>query len=181
MPDIKRTRLRTKQDLIADTRESANALIRAADMLPDEVWMSPTDSAGWTIRDHVAHVVWWDVATIAQMRDGITQQAALDISDIVWSRGIDAINEIIRAKSSEATPDDVRASWKTTQDDLLSLLASWLERTYQAPAREKGFEDEGEVRLIDVLADYLGGHYREHLAYIEAIASQRLIDLDAVP
>ena len=180
MPEIKRTRLRTRQDLMGDTRESAATLLRTVSRFPDDVWLQPTDPAGWTIRDHVAHVIWWDIATIAQMRDGITQQAALGISDIDWSTGIDAINAIIRAKSIDATPDDVRTRWQQTQDELQELLASWPERTYQAPAREKGFVDEGDVRLIDVLTDYLGGHYREHLAYITAIADQRLIDLDSV-
>jgi len=181
MPDIKRTRLRTKQDLIADAQAAADALFRYAERLPDELWLEPADAAGWNVRDHIAHVAWWDRADVAQMRDGAAQQATLGVSDVTWSRGIDAINEAIRAKTIEASPEDVRALWRQSQAELLALLASFPEKQYQAPAREVGFVDEGEVRLIDVLADYLGGHYREHLGYVTAIAQQRLVDLNAVP
>lgn len=181
MPEIKRTRLRTKQDLIADTRDAANALARYVDLLPDEVWLEPADAAGWTIRDHVAHVAWWDISDVARMRDGIAQPETLGISEATWSKGIDAINERIRAKTDNASPDEVRALWRQSQDDLFALLESYPEKQYQAPAREVGFEDEGETRLIDVLPDLLGSHYRQHLGYITAIASQRLVDLDAVP
>jgi uncharacterized protein (TIGR03083 family) len=181
MAEIKRTRLRTRQDLIADSREAATALARYVDLLPDEVWLEPTDAAGWTIRDHVAHVAWWDISDVARMRDGTAQRETLGVSEATWSKGIDAINEVIRAKTMDASPDEVRALWRDSQDALFALLESYPEKQYQAPAREVGFEDEGEVRLIDVLADFLGSHYREHLGYITAIASQRLVDLDAVP
>lgn len=181
MPEIKRTRLRTKQDLIADTRTSANALFRYAEKLPDEVWLEPTDAAGWTIRDHIAHVAWWDISDVARMRDGTAQPVTLAVSDVEWSKGIDAINEVIRARTIDASPAAVRTLWQESQSALLTLLASFPERQYQDPAREVGFTDEGEVRLIDVLTDLLGVHYREHLGYVTAIAEQRLVDLDAIP
>ncbi|MGC4105330.1 MAG: DinB family protein [Thermomicrobiales bacterium] len=181
MAEIKRTRLRTKQDLIADSREAANALFRYADLLPDEVWLEPTDAAGWNLRDHIAHVAWWDISDIARMRDGVPQRETLAISEVDWSKGIDTINEGIRTKTIAASPDDVRTLWRATQADLFTLLESYPEKQYQAPAREVGFEDEGEIRLIDVLADFLGSHYREHLGYITEIANQRLVDLDAIP
>ncbi|MGB3331082.1 MAG: DinB family protein [Thermomicrobiales bacterium] len=181
MAENKRTRLRTRQDLIADTREAATAFFRYAERQPDEIWLEPTDAAGWNLRDHVAHVAWWDISDIARMRDGASQPRTLGISDATWSKGIDPINEAIRAKTVDASPDAVRTLWRDTQAELFALLESWPEKRYQAPAREVGFEDEGETRLIDVLGDLLGEHYREHLGYITAIASQRLIDLDAVP
>lgn len=181
MPEIKRTRLRTKQDLIADARATATALFRYAELQPDEIWLEPTDAAGWNLRDHIAHVAWWDKADVAQMRDGASEQVVLGVSDAVWSKGVDAINEVIRARTIDASPDEVRALWQESQADLFALLASWPERQYQAPAREVGFVDEGEVRLIDVLTDLLGKHYREHLGYITAIARKGLVDLDAIP
>ncbi|MGC4192864.1 MAG: DinB family protein [Thermomicrobiales bacterium] len=181
MPNIKRTRLRTKQDLIADSRASSTALARYVDLLPDEVWLEPTDAAGWNIRDHVAHVAWWDRADIARMRDHAIQREFLGIDEVTWSKGIDAINEAIRARTLDASPDEVRQVWRKSQDELVALLESLSEQQYRAPARELGFEDEGETRLIDTLADYLGSHYREHLGYIQAIAAQRLVDLDAIP
>lgn len=181
VPEIKRTRLRTKKDLIADSREAADALFRYAERLPDELWLAPADAAGWNVRDHIAHVAWWDRAAVAQMRDGTAQQEALGVSDVTWSRGIDAINEAIRARTIDVSPQDVRALWRASQDDLLALLESFSEKRYQAPAREAGFVDEGEVRLIDVLADLLGGHYREHLAYVRAIAGPEPVEFDVIP
>jgi len=181
MAEIRRTRLRTKHDLLADTREAATTLARYVDLLPDEVWLEPADPAGWTIRDHVAHVAWWDLADVARMRDGTPQRDTLGVPEATWTRGIDAINEVIRAKTLTAPPDEVRALWRQSQDAVFTLLEAYPEKQYQAPAREVGFEDEGETRLIDVLADFLGAHYREHLGYITAIAAQRLVDLDAVP
>ena len=181
MPDIKRTRLRTKQDLIADTRDAATALTRYTDLLPDELWLEPADPAGWTIRDHLAHVAWWDLADVARMRDGTPQPHTLGVPEATWTRGIDAINEVIRAKTQDASPDEVRTLWRQSQHAVFALLEAYPEKQYQAPARKVGFTDEGETRLIDVLADVLGAHYREHLGYITTLAEQRLIDLDAVP
>jgi len=71
----------TADDFRRWTTERWQSFVDAADALSDEQWTGPTDTSGWTVKDHVAHVTRWDESLIALVRDGIPRQTTLRVPD----------------------------------------------------------------------------------------------------
>ena len=59
-----------KMELLAFMQDQWNGFVRASDALPDNVWLTTADAAGWSIRDHVGHVMVWTRAEIPLLTDG---------------------------------------------------------------------------------------------------------------
>jgi hypothetical protein len=90
-----------KVELLAYTEEHCRAFAAYTDTLSEAEWTEPTDTAGWSVKDHVAHLVVWGRTEVALLRHRIPMQKSLGISDAVWNAGFDSgnfdpINEEVR-------------------------------------------------------------------------------------
>jgi hypothetical protein len=168
-----RPSITTKQDLIAYTATAWDAFVACVDGLPDDRWTGPKDAAGWSVKDHVAHVTNWDRAVIEQLRNGMPMQATLGISDAAWSADSwDPMNDEIRRLAVDDSVQAVKAARDATWADLVALLGELGEDQLARPGAEAGLgvgERPLSEPVLQVLADYWGGHYGGHLACIKAI------------
>lgn len=55
--------------LVADLAEESAALDRLIDGLPETGWATPTPATGWRIREQIAHLAYFDEATMLAIRD----------------------------------------------------------------------------------------------------------------
>lgn len=158
------------EQLRAYTRERWEAFVATVDTLPLEQWEIPTDAAGWTVKDHVAHVVLWDESLVGLVRDGTPRQQTLRVSDTAWNAGgYDARNEEIRDHTHSDSVASVQqrrdASWQV----LWTLLSSYDDVTIQKPGADFGLNYGENESYLETLVDDLGVHYDQHRTYIEAI------------
>lgn len=170
----------TKRDLIASTTSTWDALVAYVDGVPDEQWSDPKDAAGWSVKDHVSHLTQWDRAVIALLRDQVPLQETLGISAAAWSAGsYDPMNEAIRQLAVNDSVYKVRADRDVTWTDLLALLNELSDEQLARPAGEVGLVVGQPVlnpsalseSVLQVLVDWCGGSYAEHLRYIRTLVA----------
>ena len=165
--------LTTKQDLMAQTITAWNTLVEYVDGLTAEQWTGRRDAAGWSVKDHVSHVTLWDRAVIAALRNQVPMQETLGISETAWSAGgFDPMNEEIRHLADAEGVEQVKADRDATWTDLVALMDELTEEQLAQSGAQAGLAvGTGPLvePVLEVLADYWGAHYAEHLQDIQAI------------
>jgi hypothetical protein len=158
-----------KDQLLRLTNDAWSSLIAATELLTQEQWTGPTDAAGWTIKDHVAHVTAWDVAAIALLERQVPMQTTAKVSDAAWASGnFDIINEEIRQQYLKVSVESIKAQRTTVFNQLVRILEGYSEKELAAPKVIAGMS-RGEQPLKDEFYAYFPHHYLEHLGYIQGI------------
>lgn len=161
-----------KAELLAYTEERWRAFVACTDGLSDAQWTGPIDPAGWSVKDHVAHIVHWTRAEIALLRHRTPLQQSAGISDAAWNTGDhDLINEEVRQKTINESPAAVRAERDRISPKLIETVSRFSEEDFARPAAEFGLDEEGKS-LRTVLTEYHGDHFEEHRGYIAKIVAQ---------
>ena len=165
--------LTTKQDLMAQTITAWNTLVEYVNGLTAEQWSGRRDAAGWSVKDHVSHVTRWDRAVIAALRNQVPMQETLGISEAAWSAGsFDPMNEEIRHLADAEGVEQVKADRDATWMDLVALMDELTEEQLAQSGAQAGLAvGTGPLvePVLEVLSDYLGAHYAEHLQDIQVI------------
>ena len=165
----------TKQELLVFTIASWQDLIADLDRLSDAQWTDPQDAAGWSIKDHVAHITQWDRAVIGQLRDGIPMQQSLGVTDADWGPAdFTAINETVRQTTLHDSVATVIADRDATWQALLALLQGMSDDQFAAPVMASGLavgDTELTGSVLEELVQSLGIHYADHRQYIAAIVA----------
>ena len=161
----------TKAALLAYTEEQWRAFVRYTDALPEVEWTEPTDTAGWSVKDHVAHVVVWIRTEIALLRHRGPMPQSLGISEAVWAGGDDPINEEIRQLTIGDAPAAVRAERDRVYRKFVQVVSGLSDDDLARPATDFGFDEAGKS-LLTVLNQYNGDHFPEHRGYIARLVTQ---------
>lgn len=169
------TAITTKEQLLAYTIASWEGLIANLDQISAAQWTEPKDAAGWSVKDHIAHITQWDRALIGQLRDGIPMQQTLGVPDAAWSPAdFDAINESIRQITIDHTVAAVITDRNAIWRNLLALLHDLSEDQLAAPVSASGLavgNTELTGSVLEELVQSLGIHYADHRHYIAAIVA----------
>ncbi len=159
----------TKAELLAFMQDQWNGFVRASDALPDDIWLSAVNDDGWSIRDHVGHVVLWTRSEIPLLTDGVPIAQTAGIPDAVWhSTDENAVNEWFRATLQDRSPADIRAERDRVFPILIEAVSAIPEEDFAKPARRSGLEDSDRP-LLTVMSENYGLHFDDHRAQIEAL------------
>jgi hypothetical protein len=165
----------SKDELLAFSITSWQELVSDLDQLSEPQWTEPRDDAGWSVKDHVAHITQWDRALTRQLRDGTSMQQSLAATDTAWGPAdFDAINETVRQTTLHDSVATVIADRDATWQALLALLQGMSEEQLAAPVMASGLAVGNTVLTGSVLAELvqsLGVHYADHRQYIAAIVA----------
>jgi uncharacterized protein (TIGR03084 family) len=106
--------------LIADLGAEQSALDHIVADIGDEAWDTPTPSAGWTVRDQIGHLTYFDRAAALAVNDPLLFAAERD----AWRAG--RVDDVTNAETRVRTlpPPAVLAEWRTNRDVLLGALES---------------------------------------------------------
>jgi uncharacterized protein (TIGR03083 family) len=166
----------TKTKLIDRIDRSWRDLQATIQSLAPEQLTTPTDAAGWSVKDHLAHLTAWERAMVSLLNErpqwegpGLTQEE-------YFSRDIDAVNEIIRERTLDTSPDDVLQDLEQTTSNLLRLIRQMPEERLQLPYSEfvtghPGRPGSDEPTIITTLSEDTWQAFEEHRTYIERIVS----------
>jgi hypothetical protein len=161
-----------KTELLAYTEERWRAFVASTDALSEAEWTALTDARGWSVKDHVAHVMLWVQAEIALLRYRTPLPKSRGIPDALWKTGnFDLINEEVRQQALGESPAAVRAERDRVFRKLVELVARFSDEDLARPATDFGLDEPGKS-LLAVLTEYHGDHFGEHCGYVETIAAQ---------
>jgi len=139
---------------------------------PDDVITGPTDAAGWTIKDHIAHLTAWEASVVGIIRDGKPQNETMRVDRDLWDADdLDAINEQVRLQTANDSLARVMEARKATHRDLLTVLdAITLEELRQPWTDGVGDSANAPTILQKVIGNTVE-HYPEHGEWITAITA----------
>ena len=83
--------------------------------LSEDGWSTPTPATGWSVRDQISHLWFFDQRAAMALRD--PEAFAADMQQLLASGGTQASVEPGRAMTGEA----LLAAWRADRDDLITL------------------------------------------------------------
>ena len=166
-----------KVEFLDELQESWSELQLALDGFSEEQMTQRTDQVGWTVKDHLSHLVSWERGIIALLRRRPRWEAmGVDVETATTRlnpRTEDELNETMRDAAQSLSLADVRDQLSQTHDELADLVDSMeaedLLNTYSHFAPD----EPGKATGAPVLGWVVGNssaHYREHLPWMRAIA-----------
>lgn len=159
----------SKVELLAGIDAEWDRLTAYIDSLTEAQLTQPTDRAGWTAKDHLAHLAVWEDSLNALL-DHQPRRERMGIDQATWDSGdIDAINAVIQQRYHDTPLADVRRMLRDTHEQLLARLKPLYDSDLQLPysCYQSGSIQERPAILYLVGDSF--AHYDEHLPWIRAI------------
>jgi hypothetical protein len=146
-------------------------LQQTLDSLSEEQMTQRSDSVGWTVKDHLAHLIPWEQGMIALLKHE-PRYAAMGV-DVTQHEDEDQLNEVLRAPYRSKSLSEVRDRLRQTHEEMSSLIESLgpddLFKTYSHYQPDEPGDDRGDPVLRWVVGNS-SGHYLEHLPWIQRLA-----------
>ncbi len=169
---------RAKAELLREERDAAAEMEATLDRFTDEQITNPRDQGGWSIQDHLNHLIDWETsaAMLLEHRSLDERLAALGLDKATAMKaGEDEENAILRARWPRTTAVETRAALRTSHERLLRAIEPLSDADLQADYSNFQPEVWGGGNGKPVMSWVVGnssGHYREHLPWITEIAAR---------
>jgi hypothetical protein len=159
----------SKAQLMTKFERAWNALQSTLDEANDADLTSKTDAAGWSGKDHLAHLADWANSVLVMVRDGRPQWEGLGIDkELFDTGGYDEQNEVIRQQSVDLPLKKVRSQLTDVHKEIVRILEGMSDSDLMRPCSDfvAGGQD---VEIVHKLNGNGPDHYDEHRAYIAKI------------
>lgn len=128
-----------------------------------------TDPAGWSAKDHLAHLDACANSVLVMIRDGRPQWEGLGISKAMFEDlDFDDQNAVIRDTRAGQSLDEVLSSLSATHHEFVCVLADVSDEGIRRPCNEY-VPDSGDFEIAQRVMWDTYMHYDEHRGYIERI------------
>lgn len=168
-------RVPTKAELLADIERTWTALNAALDRLTEAQLTIPRDAQGWTAKDHIIHLTHWERSMVFFLQ-GKPRHDGLGVDEALYLKGTDdEINAAIHDQHKNLSLAEALAQFHDTHGQLLKLLQPLTDDDLQKPYRHYLPDEPGAgdgPSAIDLIDGNTANHFREHLAWIEALADK---------
>jgi hypothetical protein len=155
-----------KAELLEKMRTGWNELLAFIATLTPEQMSTPTDAAGWTMKDHLMHLAVWQEGVYALL-EGRDRAAAMGVPQDVWDRfEFDEINAVIQQKHRDKTVAEVLQHLHAVKDKFHAKVEGLTEEEL---ARPNPASPAGTQMIQYVQGDSYA-HYAEHIPWMRAIA-----------
>lgn len=112
-----------KAELIARIDRAWSDLEQAVAGWSDEQLTVPRDAAGWSAKDHLAHLAAWERSMLVLLRDRQPQHVGLGVDQALFeSHDIDAINAAIYAQVRDQPLAEVETERQRVHQEMRALL-----------------------------------------------------------
>ncbi|MBK8024418.1 MAG: ClbS/DfsB family four-helix bundle protein [Chloroflexi bacterium] len=160
---------RTVSELLRHIDEGYTAFTVYVRSMSETTLTGPTDPAGWTIKDHLAHIVVWEDG----MNAVLTHQSRIErmgVDQAVWDSGFDEINAFLQQRDQDLPLAEVLARFDAVHQELVPRIAALSDADLQRPVSSFGQKPRRDYPVVDLLAADTYFHYAEHTAWIMVIA-----------
>ncbi|HRW03867.1 MAG TPA: DinB family protein [Caldilineaceae bacterium] len=170
-------RVTKKSDLLAHIDRDWTSLTNALAQLSPETMTTICDAQGWTVKDHLIHLYYWERLALYFLQ-GKPRHEGLDVPEAIYaSDDEDVINDMIFQKHRALSLDEALAQLQGLQPEFLAALAPLTDEDLQKPYRHYLPDELGEGNsppAMNVVYGTSAHHFREHLAWIEALAGEQV-------
>jgi hypothetical protein len=168
---------KNKTEFLEQLQQSWAELQQTLDGYSEEQMTQRTDDVGWSVKDHLGHLVSWERGIIALLRRRPRWEAmGVDLATATTRLSPeteDELNQIMRDAAGSLSLADVRDQLNETHDELADLVDSMdgaeLLRGYSHFAPDEPGVETGRP-VLGWVDGNSNAHYREHLPWIRAIA-----------
>jgi hypothetical protein len=129
---------------------------------------SKQDQAGWSVKDHVAHLAVWEDSVAILFREG-RRHEALGIEESLYTAGsFDEINERIRVRVEGTTLQEAVRKLEGAHKRLMGHLGTLRDADLEAKASEffPQAPRNDDRALASLIWANTGGHFTEHLDWM---------------
>ena len=165
----------TKAELLAEIESAWTTLNAALDRLTEAQMTLPRDAQGWTVKDHLIHLMFWERSVVFFLQ-GQPRHEGLGVAEAVYLNGSeDEVNAAIYQAHKDLTWQEARAQLRNTHQQLLDLLQPLTDADLQKPYRHYLPEEPGEgdgPPALNVIDGSSAHHFPEHLPWIMALVDR---------
>lgn len=135
-------------------------------------FVTNTDAAGWTVKDHVMHIACWEDGVLAVMEGGNRYQR-MGLDKATWeSHDYDRINGLLQQMHQDKPLDSVRQHLNDVHAGFVDAIDALSEDELYKPYGEYQPEyAEIQDPVIRWLIANSYEHYREHIPWMAAIVA----------
>ena len=165
----------TLAELMEKIHRNWEALNTALEGMSEWQLISPRDTQGWSVKDHLTHLTAWERSAIFFLQ-GKPRYEALGISLGKYLSGSeDEQNAAIQEAYKDLPLSEVLEQLHSTHQQLVQILGTMndqdLSKSYRHYLPDEPIEGPGRS-AYQVVDGNSANHYAEHLPWIKAIAGQ---------
>ena len=162
----------TKAELLVEIEHAWTTLDAALDRLTEAQMSVPQDAQGWTVRDHLIHLTFWERSAIFFLQ-GRPRHQGLGVEETLYLKGNDdEINAVIHQQHQDLSLSETLAQFRSTHQQLLKMLQPLTDTDLQKPYRHYLPDEPGEgdgPPALNVIYGNSAHHFAEHLPWITAL------------
>lgn len=157
----------SKTELIERIQQARAALEQTLAPLDEETLTRTGGPDGWSVKDHLAHLVSWQHKLLAILQGRPPYEGLLLDQAAYQAHDMDGINEIIYERNKDLTLAETMVTFRQTYKEMLALVADLSEADLAKPYVP---DDPTETqRVIDEIIDNSYEHDLEHQLWIEQL------------
>ena len=169
----------TIDELIDRINASRLKILNFVDRSDEQSLTSSTDAAGWTVKDHIVHLAYWQRSISFLLRKR-PRYEGLGIRKELWDdEDLEAINAELYQRSSSMEWNDARALYDTVHRELVDILRSMtmtdLMQPYSSYLPDESGDDVDNPVAFWVAGNTFG-HAEMHLGWIDALLGDQQFD-----
>jgi hypothetical protein len=153
-----------KSDLLSRIADGYGALAATIDAMPPRELTLPTLHGGWSVKDEVAHVTFWEARVLAILQAALAGKEPPHSPLVSDTEKIEALNAAVLAASQQHDLDDVLADMDRTHAAFVRAVEELPEDTLFDARR---FPWTGGNPLAVAVAGDTYEHYPEHIRNIQ--------------
>ena len=164
----------SKAELLANIEQGWNEFQAYLGSLTYEQVTLPTDPAGWTAKDHIAHLAAWEDSVNALLEKK-SRREHMGIDDVeAWDNyDWDKVNAIIQQRYHDLPMREVATMFFGIHERLIAQVNALSDADLQRPYGEFQPDSSLDTPVIHWLIIDTYEHYDEHKDYIDIIAKSR--------
>jgi hypothetical protein len=159
-----------KAELLARIHEARAQLEAAIADLTDDQLTGPTDDGGWSIKDHLGHIIDWQAVSLALLRDKMAYEVMGIKQDLYLSGSVDEINEALYENRRDQSPSEVLAELRQRHQEILAEVNRRSGEELQQAYQPQRGNNPNRRTLIDQINGTVVDHDLEHVEQIRRLA-----------
>ena len=159
-----------KAELLGKTKSGWDMLNAYIATLSEAQLTQLTDTAGWSVKDHLLHMAVWEDGIWALLNKQ-SRAAQMGLEGDIWRKGgIDRANAIIHQQHAADSLDDVEQKRHAIHDRLMQQIAAMSDEDLLRPYAYYQAHASSETHpVIDAVIGDTFEHYEQHIPWIKAI------------
>jgi hypothetical protein len=168
-------RVINKSELLIAIEDAWLALNTAVESLTETQLTLPQDVQGWTVKDHIIHITFWERSAVFFLQ-GLPRHQGLGVEEALYLNGNDdAINASIYQQYRDVPLSEALSQFRSIHQQLLDQLQlltdADLQKLYRHYLPEEPGEGDGPPAL-NVIYGNSAHHFAEHLPWIKALVRE---------